>query len=303
MARHHGGVTGKSRSLPRRLSAFLHRHPGSKLGLLLGPTLAWMLVVYLGALALLFVSAFWRVDPLTSTVQHRWGLQNFQTMLQDPVFRKIAFRTIGIAAAVTMTDIALAFPLAYYAAQLASARLRSAILVAVVLPLWSSYLVRVFAWRTVLQGNGPADWFFSHVLHIASLKLGFTNWAVWITFVYLWLPFTMLPMYAALERIPPSYLEASSDLGGKGWVTFRRVVLPLALPGIVAGSIFAFSLTLGDYIAPILVGNTEFIGNVVHDFSGVANNVPFAAAYALVPVVVIGAYLLLARRLGAFEAL
>src|SRR5207244_9783226 len=137
------------------------------------PALGWMVIVYLGALALLFVSAFWRVDPLTSTVQHRWGLQNFHTMLQDPIYRKIALRTMGIAAAVTLTDIALAFPLAYYAAQLASARIRSAILVAVVLPLWSSYLVRVFAWRTVLEGNGPADWFFRNVLHLGSLKLGF----------------------------------------------------------------------------------------------------------------------------------
>jgi putative spermidine/putrescine transport system permease protein len=224
-------------------------------------------------------------------------------MVQDPVYLKIAFRTMGIAVAVTLTDIVLAFPLAYYAARLASPRMRSAVLVAVVLPLWSSYLVRVFAWRTVLQDNGPADWLLRNVLHVGSLKLGFTNWAIWLTFVYLWLPFTTLPIYAALERIPQSYLEASGDLGGRGWNTFRRVILPLALPGIVAGSIFAFSLTLGDYIAPILVGNTKFIGNVVHDFSGVANNVPFAAAYALVPVVIIGAYLLFARRLGAFEAL
>ena len=295
--------TVESRPLRRRLSALVYRHPRGKLALLLGPTMVWMVVVYLGALTLLFVSAFWRVDPLTSTVQHKWGLQNFHTMVQDPVYLKIAFRTMGIAVAVTLTDIVLAFPLAYYAARLASPRMRSAVLVAVVLPLWSSYLVRVFAWRTVLQDNGPADWLLRNVLHVGSLKLGFTNWAIWLTFVYLWLPFTTLPIYAALERIPQSYLEASGDLGGRGWNTFRRVILPLALPGIVAGSIFAFSLTLGDYIAPILVGNTKFIGNVVHDFSGVANNVPFAAAYALVPVVIIGAYLLVARRLGAFEAL
>jgi putative spermidine/putrescine transport system permease protein len=261
-----------------------------------------MLVVYLGALTVLFMSAFWRVDPLTSSIQRHWGLQNFQAMLHDPVYRKIAVRTVGISAAVTLTDVALAFPLAYYAARIAGERARATMLIAVVLPLWSSYLVRVFAWRTILEGDGPADWVFKHVLHVGT-HLGFTNWAVYITFCYLWLPFVTLPIYAALERIPQSYLEASGDLGAKGWTTFRRVILPLALPGLVAGSIFAFSLTLGDYITPELVGNTQFIGTVVHSFSGVANDVPFAAAYALVPAVIMAIYLLGARRLGAFEAL
>src|SRR5438093_6707078 len=153
----------EDRPFRRRLSALVYRHPRGKLALLLGPTVVWMIVVYLGALTLLFVSAFWRVDPLTSTVQHRWGLQNFHTMVQDPVFLKIALRTLGIAAAVTITDIVLAFPVAYYAARMASPRVRSALLVAVVLPLWSSYLVRVFAWRTVLQDNGPADWLLRNV--------------------------------------------------------------------------------------------------------------------------------------------
>jgi putative spermidine/putrescine transport system permease protein len=261
-----------------------------------------MVLVYLGALAVLFVSAFWRVDPFTSVIVHHWGFQNFKTLVDDPVYRIITLRTIGIAAAVTATDVALAFPVAYYAARLASTRARRALLVALVLPLWSSYLVRVFAWRIIVSSGGLLSWMAAKV-GLGSIDIGFSNWAVWITFCYLWLPFVALPIYAALERVPSSYLEASSDLGGKGWVTFRRIVWPLALPGVVAGSIFSFSLTLGDYIAPTLVGNTRFIGNVIYDNVGVANNVPLAAAFALVPVAIMAVYLGVARRMHAFEAL
>jgi putative spermidine/putrescine transport system permease protein len=289
------------RSATRRASAFLHRHGGGKLALLLGPTILWMTVVYLASLAILFASAFWRVDPLTGFLERTWGFRNFQTMASDPIYRTIALRTLALSAAVTLTDIVLAFPIAYYAARLATPRVRSTLIVAVVLPLWSSYLIRVFAWLTILENDGPAE----SLLRLLGLHVSliYTNWAVWLTFSYLWLPFVTLPIYAALERIPASYLEASGDLGAKGWTTFRRVVLPLALPGIVAGSIFSFSLTLGDYITPGLVGNTRFIGNVIRDFSGVANNLPFAAAYAFIPVVIMAAYLLAARALGAFEAL
>jgi putative spermidine/putrescine transport system permease protein len=286
----------------RRLSAALYRRPRLKLALLLFPPLGWMVVVYLGALTLLFLSAFWRLDPFTSLIQRSWGLSNFRTLLRESVYRVIAVRTVYIAAAVTVADIALAFPLAYYMARIASRRTRSVALLAVVLPLWSSYLVRVFAWRTILSDNGFMNWLFQRA-GLGSLQIANTNWAIWITFCYLWLPFVVLPIYAALERIPPSLLEASSDLGGRAWVTFRRVIWPLAFPGVVAGSIFSFSLTLGDYITPTLVGNTRFIGNVVYENVGVANNVPFAAAYALVPVVIMAAYLLIARRFRAFEAL
>jgi putative spermidine/putrescine transport system permease protein len=289
------------RSAVRRASAFLHRHRGGKLTLLIGPTLLWMTVVYLASLLILFASAFWRVDPLTGFLERTWGLQNFQTMASDPVYRTIALRTVALSAAVTVTDIVLAFPIAYYAARLATPRMRSILIIAVVLPLWSSYLIRVFAWLTILENDGPAE----SLLRLVGVhaNLIYTNWAVWLTFSYLWLPFVTLPIYAALERIPSSYLEASGDLGARGWTTFRRVLLPLALPGIVAGSIFSFSLTLGDYITPGLVGNTRFIGNVIRDFSGVANNLPFAASYALIPVVIMAAYLVAARALGAFEAL
>jgi putative spermidine/putrescine transport system permease protein len=286
----------------RRVSAGLHRRPGLKLILLLTPPVGWMVVVYLGALLLLFLSAFWRLDPFTSLIQRRWGLGNFRTLIRDSVYRVIALRTLSIAAAVTITDIALAFPLAYYLARIASSRARAAALLAVVLPLWSSYLVRVFAWRVLLSDNGFMNWIFQKA-GLGSLQIASSNWAVWITFCYLWLPFVILPIYAALERIPSSYLEASSDLGARSWMTFRRVIWPLAFPGVVAGSIFSFSLTLGDYITPTLVGNTRFIGNVVYENVGVANNVPFAAAYALVPVAIMAIYLLIARRLRAFEAL
>jgi putative spermidine/putrescine transport system permease protein len=288
-------------SVGRSLAAFFYRHRGGRLALFLAPTATWMIVIYLGALVILLLTAFWTVDPLTGFTVHTWSLDNFHTMAQDPTFRRIALRTMGMAALVTMTDIVLAFPLAYYAARIASSRVRAALVISVVLPLWSSYLVKAFAWQTILEGNGPAQALLKVVgIHVS---LAFTKWAVWITFSYLWLPFVALPIFASLERIPGSYLEASGDLGAKGWTTFRRVVVPLALPGIVAGSIFSFSLTLGDYIAPTLVGNTKFIGNVIKDYSGVANNLPFAAAYALVPIFIMAVYLIAARAFGAFEAL
>jgi putative spermidine/putrescine transport system permease protein len=261
-----------------------------------------MLIVYLGALVLLFISAFWRVDPFTSGIQRQWGLQNFRTLIHVPVYRTIAIRTTALAAAVTIADVGLAFPLAYYAARMASAREKAVLLVAVVLPLWSSYLIRVFAWRLILQGNGLLTWTFQK-LGFGGLQVGSSYWGIWLVFTYLWLPFVALPIYSALERIPASYLEASSDMGARGFATFRRVIWPLAFPGVVAGSIFSFSLTLGDYITPSLIGKTVFIGNVVYGNVGVANNVPFAAAYALVPVAIMAGYLFLARRLGAFEAL
>jgi len=286
----------------RRLSAALYRHRVWKLLLTLGPPLAWMVVIYLGSLALLLASSFWRLDVFTTEIVHDWGFTNFQTLWDGEVYRNIVLRTVGIAAAVTVTDIILGFPLAYYAARLATPRMRNALLIAVVLPLWANYLVRVFAWRIILTPNGFLNWLAGSV-GLGSLQLGRSNWAIWLTSVYLWLPFTLLPIYSALERVPASFLEASEDLGARGWFTFRRVVFPLILPGIVAGSIFSFSLTLGDYIVPELVGNTQFIGNVIYDNVGVAGNTPLAAAFALVPIVIMAIYLTLAKRAGAFEAL
>jgi putative spermidine/putrescine transport system permease protein len=286
----------------RRLSAALYPHRAWNLLLTLGPPLAWMAVIYLGSLALLLASSFWRLDVFTAEIVHDWGFSNFQTLWEGEVYRNIVLRTVGIAAAVTVTDIVLAFPLAYYAARLATPRVRNALLIAVVLPLWANYLVRVFAWRIILTPNGFLNWL-ANSIGLGSLQLGRSNWAIWLTSVYLWLPFTLLPVYAALERVPASFIEASADLGARGWFTFRRVVFPLILPGIVAGSIFSFSLTLGDYIVPELVGNTQFIGNVIYDNVGVAGNTPLAAAFALIPIAIMAIYLTLAKRAGAFEAL
>jgi putative spermidine/putrescine transport system permease protein len=288
-------------SFARRLSAYFHRHRRVRLAALLGPPMGWMLVVYLGALVLLFLAAFWRQNPLTAEIERVWGFDNFRTLVEGSVYRTITLRTVGIAAAVTVTDILLAFPVAYYAARVATPRVRTLLLLSIVLPLWSSYLVRLYAWRVILSGNGILNWTLDKIG--LSVDVSYSNWAIWLVFSYLWLPYVALPIYAALQRIPNSYLEASTDMGAGWGTTLRRVVLPLALPGVVAGSIFAFSLTLGDYIAPTLVGNTLFIGNVVYQNVGIANNIPLASAFALVPVIIMALYLLGARRMGAFEAL
>jgi putative spermidine/putrescine transport system permease protein len=244
-------------------------------------------LVYLLALVVLFVSAFWGVDDFTGKLVRTWSLDNFRTLVEEPTYRTIALRTIGIAAAVTLTDAILAIPFAFFAARLASPRLRGVLFVLVLVPLWTSYLVRVYAWRLILAQNGVLNWALAH-LGLGSLSVAYSNWAMWIVFSYIWLPFMILPVWSAFERVPDSYLEASADLGAHGRTTFRRV-----------------ALTLGDFITPVLVGgaSSDFIGNVVFRSVGIANNVPFAAAFATVPLIVMGAYLLVARRLGAFEAL
>jgi putative spermidine/putrescine transport system permease protein len=287
-----------------RVTGALHRRPGLRALLLLSPPAAWFVVLYLGALALLFISAFWRVDEFTGKLIHEWNFDSFHTLISEPTYRTIALRTIGIAAAVTVTDAILALPFAYYAARIAPQRLSRALFVAVLLPLWSSYLVRVYAWRLILAKNGVLNWAL-HGLGLGSTNVAYSNTAMWIVFSYIWLPFMIMPVWAAMERVPDSYLEASADMGARGWTTFRRVLFPLVLPGLAAGSIFTFSLTLGDFITPTLVGGagSDFIGNVVYRSVGVANDVPFAAAFAVVPVIVMGVYLLIARRMGAFEAL
>ncbi len=288
--------------LGRRALAFVHRHRSLQLLLLLTPPVGWFGIVYLGSLAVLFVAAFWSLDPLTSAIRHDFTLRNFEQLVSDGVYRTVAFRTIGIAAAVTATDIVVALPIAYFIARHASGRLKAVLFMLVLLPLWSSYLVRVYAWRIILAQGGPLEWAFAR-LGIPGVVLYPSDTAMWLVFSYIWLPYMILPVYAGFERIPRSVLEASADLGAGGATTFRRVILPLALPAIVAGSIFTFSLTLGDYITPNLVSNSQFIGNVVFESQGVAGNVPFAAAFATVPVIVMAVYLLVARRLGAFEAL
>jgi putative spermidine/putrescine transport system permease protein len=293
-----------NRAVRTRASAVLFRRPWLRASLLLSAPGAWFVLIYLAALVLLFISALWSVEPFTGKLVHSWTLDNFKTLVTVPVYRTIALRTIGIAAAVTVTDAVLALPFAFFAVRIAPKRLQAALFVAVLIPLWSSYLVRVYVWRLILAKDGILNWVLEHV-GLGSVNIGYSNWAMWIVFSYIWLPFMILPIWSAMERVPDSYLEASADLGARGWRTFRTVLFPLILPGIAAGSIFTFALTLGDFITPTLVGGagSDFIGNVVYQNVGVANNVPFAAAFATVPLVVMGIYLLGARRLGAFEAL
>jgi putative spermidine/putrescine transport system permease protein len=286
--------------LSRRLSVFLHHHARVRLGLLLAPPLGWLVVAYIGSLAVMLMSSFFSVDAFTGKIVTEPTLDNYRTILTSEVYRTITLRTVLIAAAVTVTDALLAFPVAYYMARVAGSRARGLLAVSVLLPLWSSYLVKVYAWYVILAQDGVLNWL------LAPLGLtgpGYGDVATWIVFSYLWLPYMILPIYAGLQRIPESLLEASSDLGARGTTTFRRIVFPLAFPAVVAGSIFTFSLTLGDYIAPQIVSNTQFIGNVVYRNVGVAGDLPFAAAYATVPIVIMIVYLLIARRFGAFESL
>jgi putative spermidine/putrescine transport system permease protein len=264
----------------------------------------WFTVFYLAALVLLFVSAFWSVDSMTGEIQHDWTLDNFRLLAIEPTYRHVAFRTIFMAALVTLTDAVLAWPVALYIVRHAGTRMKAALMAAIMVPLWCSYLARVYAWRLILSHDGALNWLL-HVLHLPNQTMAYSNWAIWLVFSYLWLPFMILPVAASLERIPVSLIEASADLGAGGFTTLRRVLLPMALPGLVAGSIFTFSLTLGDFITPMLVGGagSDFIGNVVYASVGVANNVPFAAAFATLPLLVMALYLLIVRRMGAFEAL
>ncbi|HEX9635101.1 MAG TPA: ABC transporter permease [Candidatus Limnocylindria bacterium] len=284
----------------RRLATWLHRHPRLQLGTLLAGPVGWLVIAYLGSLAILLLNAFWTTDSFSGRVVPTFTLESFQTLLTVEVYRTIALRTLGMAVAVTLTDILLAFPIAYYMARVASRGTRGFLVVAVLMPLWGSYLVKVYAWRVILQGNGLLDW----ALEPFGLSGPGLNQVAnsWVVLSYLWLPYMILPIYAGLERIPGSLLEASSDLGAKAGTTFRRVIVPLVLPAVVAGSIFTFSLTLGDYITPTMVSHTKFIGNVIYDNSSLGS-LPLAAAFSFVPIIVMVAYLLIARRLGAFESL
>jgi putative spermidine/putrescine transport system permease protein len=285
-----------------RVSAALWRRAWLRATLTLTPPLAWFVVIYLASLAVMLVTAFWTVNPFTNTLVHSWSLANFRELFTG-TYLTIIGRTVVMAALVTVTDAVLALPFAYFMARLASRRTRQALFTAVLLPLWASYLARVYAWIVILQRGGTLSWTLAKI-GLGAVNIGYTNTAMWLVFSYIWLPFMIVPVYGALERIPDSLLEASSDLGGRSWRTTRSVVLPLALPGVVAGSIFTFSLTLGDFITPVLVGgtNSNFIGNVIYSNLGTAGNLPFAAALAVVPIVIMIFYLLGARLLGAFES-
>jgi putative spermidine/putrescine transport system permease protein len=279
-----------------RLAGLFQGRRRLQIGALLAGPIGWLVVGYLGSLALLLVAAFWSVDPLSGLTIKSFTLENFEALFNEPVYRTIVWRTIRTALLVTITDAVIAFPIAFYMAKVASRRGKALLVVGILLPLWSSYLVKVYAWRTLLSTGGAINWALEPLgLH----GPGYGTTAVWLVMSYLWLPYMILPIYAGLERIPNSLISASEDLGASPFTTFRRVILPLSFPAVVAGSIFTFSLTLGDYITPRLVSNDQFIGNVI--FSNIANNQPFAAALAIVPIVVMIAYLMVARKLGAFE--
>ena len=285
-------------SRPRRLAAWLFRRPRVRLGLLLTTPVGWLVLLYLGSLTVLFLNAFFTRDAFSGQTIYQPTLENFARLLRDP-YPGITLRTVAMAVAVTVTCSVLALPIAFFMARVVPPRLRGALVVAVIVPLWASYLIKVYSWRLILAEEGILN----EVLRPFGMAgPGFGDVAVWLVFTYLWLPYMILPVYAGLERIPDSLLEASADLGGRAMVTFRRVVLPLVLPAVVAGSIFTFSLTLGDYIAPAQVSTTIFIGNAIYSNFG-AGNLPLAAALSAVPLVTVIAYLLIARRLGAFEAL
>jgi putative spermidine/putrescine transport system permease protein len=291
-------ASAPKRSAGRRLADLFHGRSWLQVGGLLSGPLAWLVIGYLGSLAVLLIASFWSVSALTGEVSQTFTLDNFKTLVDDSVYRTIAWRTIRVAALVTITDAVLAFPIAFYMAKVASRRARAALVVGILMPLWSFYLVKVYAWRTILASDGVLNW------ALGPLGIhgpGYGTTAVWLVMSYLWLPYMILPIFAGLERIPNSLLSASEDLGASPFTTFRRVILPLSFPAVVAGSIFTFSLTLGDYITPQLVSNTQFIGTVVAN--NITNNLPLASAFAVVPIIVMVVYLLTARRLGAFEHL
>jgi putative spermidine/putrescine transport system permease protein len=288
----------------RRISAFFFRRRWLRVLTLLIPPVGWLLVIYIASLVVLLATAFWQQDVLSGQIVHTFTTDNLKTLRTDPVIRAVTRRTVQMAVLVTLTDIALAFPLAYYMARIASRHMRALLFVGVLMPLWSSYLIKAYTWRLMTGDAGTINWALEKV-GLGPVHIAFSQTAMWLAFSYIWLPYMVIPIYAALERIPPSLIEASSDLGGRAWRTLRNVILPLALPGIAAGSIFTFSLTLGDYIMVDLVGGnkTDYLGSLIFQYQGVANELPLAAAIALIPVAVITVYLLIVKRLGAFEAL
>jgi len=302
-------------SLADRLTALFWRRPNLLLVLLITPPLLWLGVVYLGSLAALLLQSFYSIDEFSGLVVPEFTLKTYAELLRPSNF-DILLRTLAMSAAVTIGCAILAFPIAYLAARYARGRWKAVFYLGIMLPLWSSYLVKVYAWKLILAKEGILTW------TAESLGAGFVIEAVlqlpwiggnslstaflgtWLVFVYVWLPFMILPVQASLERVPQSMIEASADLGATAAQTFRNITLPLALPGLIAGSIFTFSLTMGDYIIPQIIGTSaSFIGMAVYKLQGTAGNIPLAAAFAVVPIAIMLVYLALAKRAGAFDAL
>ncbi|MDK1387108.1 ABC transporter permease [Sinorhizobium sp. 8-89] len=308
-------ILPERRGAAGRLSDFFWRHPYALLAMLLGPPLLWLGVVYLGSLFALLLQSFFSIDDFSGLINYEFTLATYRQLLSETNL-DIIIRTVTMAAVVTLVSALIAFPIAYYAARYARGKWKVLFYLGVMLPLWSSYLVKIYAWKLILAKEGIVTWFFEKLnllwlldawlsLPIVggnSLSVSYTG--TFIVFVYVWMPFMILPIQAALERVPTNLIEASSDLGGTPAQTFRHVLFPLALPGIVAGSIFTFSLTLGDYIIPQIIGSSRlFIGQAVYAQQGTAGNIPLAAAFTVVPIVIMGLYLWMAKRMGAFDAL
>ena len=301
--------------MARRISNFLYLHPKAFLAIMLAPPVFWLGVVYFGSLVTLLINSFFYLDDFSGVIVRELSLRSYRSLLTASNF-DIIQRTATMAAAVTLMCALLAFPLAYYMARFANKRMRALLYLSVMLPLWSSYLVRVYSWKLILAKEGIVSWMFQtlglsrlldSILNIPVIggpSLSISSIGIFVVFVYVWLPYMVLPIQASLERVPKSLLEASGDLGARPAETFRRVTLPLTIPGVIAGSIFTFSLTLGDFIVPTVLGNSSFfIGQAVLSHQGTSGNIPLAAAMTTVPMFIMGAYLMIARRLGAFEAL
>lgn len=285
-----------------RAAVALSKRPRLRLRLLLAAPMFWLGVLYLGSLLMLFATAVWGIDSFTGRIQRSVTLSNFADLVSDPVYRTVAARTLAVAALVTVLDAVIALPVAFFAAKaLRTPAARSLFVVAVSMPLWANYLVKGYAWRIMLDNNGVVDWLLRPLGgHGPGLGLSATVLAL----MYLWLPYMILPVYAGFERLPDSLLDAAADLGARPWRAFRSVVLPMVMPAVIAGSVFTFSLTLGDYIMVKIVGRaTQLYANIVYDNIGVAGNLPFAAAAAVFPVVVVLGYLTAVRRTGALANL
>ena len=310
-------MTDTSTRVPviHRISSYLHRHPRARLALLLALPVLWLVVVYGGSLLSLLLQSFYRLNTFSGVLERVISLDTWKTLFTD-ANNAVILRTVGMATAVTIAAVILAFPLAYYMARYATRRTKAVLVLLVLIPLWSSYLVRVYSWKLILSAEGIISWFVDRVglgfaldavlsaPGIGGPSLSVSYLGQFMVFVFIWLPYMILPVHASLERVPRTLLEASADLGAQPPLTFRKVTWPLAIPGVAAGSIFTFSLTLGDYIIPTIIGDSSpFIGLAIYSYQGVAGNLPLAAAFSFVPIAVMAVYLIAARRFGAFEAL
>ena len=285
----------------RRVSSFLYKHVKARLALLIAAPVLWLGLVYVAALLMLLVTAFWTIDEFTGNTQVAWNLDNITSLFTDSLYATVTLRTIGIALAVTIIDVLLALPIAFFMSKVAGPKLRNILAISVLLPLWASYLVKAYAWRSVLSDKGALQWLLQP---FGGHTPGYSLIGAAMTLGYMWLPYVILPIYGGLEKVPANLLEASSDLGASTFMTLRRVVFPLLLPSIIAGSIFAFSLSLGDYITINIVGGAnQMLGNLIYTDVGTANNLPMAAALALVPIAIMFVYLGAVRRTGALNNL